>query len=282
MIIDRVAFNDTEIVASEFGFGLHKKGTSTPQQVLRIATELRKSVKETQAHPSPMGELFQYVWCRWDRLGIKAATELASRTRLMSEYAPLQTEYSHNYAGTNCHYIDGWKKYISTEQRITSMWKALKIRSFERKRLLDLGCAGGRHLLQLAAHGLDVHGLEINPEYFNNLHPMLKDRVHFGDALLDTYWFKPDSFDIVICSAHGTIAFPEVSQLLSEIGRILVMNGVLLLDVPSEPLTIGPTALRDFRIYLRSLKHCGFKPHSWSNQQIVCTLQKKSHFMASI
>ena len=98
---------------------------------------------------------------------------------------------------------------------------------------------------------------------------------------MDTYWFKSDSFDAVICSAHGTINWPELPQLLSEVTRILVLGGVLLFDVPMPPMSLGDRQQKDFRIYSRLLRRCGFKVHMISYNQLVCTNVDKSFNVAA-
>jgi SAM-dependent methyltransferase len=187
-----------------------------------------------------------------------------------------------NYAGTKTGYLDGWQKYTPVAERLKTLFRAFKIRNFERRRLLDLGCAGGRHFFELAMHGFDPYGIECNPYYFESLHPWLENRVFFGDALMDTYWFGPDSFDLVTCSAHGNVRFDELPSLFSEVSRMLVRGGIFLLDVPSKPIDIGSCLQRDYRLYLRTLKQCGFKPTNWSNSQIVSTATTKVSRGASI
>lgn len=272
-----VAINDGSLVATPFGFGIHHRGVYTANQVLRAANELKPKFNETSAYPVPASaEFFDYAWCRWDRLSIKSATEMVSRVRLNSVIRFDALEYSRNYAGLGEPYSFAWQKYITAEQRMIALRKAFKRRYFDRQRLLDLGCASGRHLLQLAAHGFDVFGIDANPAVFPDLHPLLSNRVFYGDALMDTYWFKSDSFDAVICSAHGTINWPELPQLLSEVTRILVLGGVLLFDVPMPPMSLGDRQQKDFRIYSRLLRRCGFKVHMISYNQLVCTNVNKS------
>jgi SAM-dependent methyltransferase len=272
-----VAINDGSLVATSFGFGIHQRGVYTANQVFNVAQSLKSKFTEREQYPvARTPEFFDYAWCHWDKLSLRAASEMVARVRLNStlHFDPL--EYTRNYAGLGEPYLFAWQKYITAEQRLTALRKAFKRKYFDRQRLLDLGCAGGRHLLQLAAAGFDTFGIEANPAYFQDIHPMLTSRVFYGDALMDTYWFKADSFDTVICSAHGTINWPELDQLLSEITRILVLGGVLLFDVPVEPITLGDRQQKDFRIYSRLLKRCGFKVHMISYNQLVCTNISKS------
>jgi SAM-dependent methyltransferase len=280
-MIHRIALNDGELIATEFGFGIHHRGMYTPTQVYTAAKSLVDSFPTKRTHPDLTDDFFQYCWCKWDKLSTRAATEMIGRVRLNSDVQFDPIEHSHNYAGTKNAYALAWNSYIPTEHRLTALYKAFKRKHFNNRRLLDLGCAGGRHLLQLAAHGFDTYGIEANPRYFTDLHPMIRERVAYGDALVDTWWSKPDSFDVVICSAHGTINWPELEQLLSEITRILIIGGVLLFDVPMSPLTLGPRQQNDFRIYARLLRRCGFKVHMLSYDQLVCTVTSKAFNMAA-
>lgn len=274
-------FQDGEVVATEFGLGAQLGCIYTPNGLLDIGQNLKQEVKQQEAYPCVTDGLSQYAWCRWDRLSLRSASELIERCRLKSSSYWSQSDLF-NYSGTELDYLNGWRKYIPTETRLKSIARSLKIKSFERKRLIDLGCAGGRHLLQLASYGIDAFGIENNPCYFSSLHPMLASRVFYGDALLDTYWFNSNSFDMAICSAHGSVNFPELGRLFSELSRILTVGGIMLLDVPPKPINIGPCLVNDYRIYLRILKECGFKPVSWSQGQIVCVAVRSGHSMASI
>jgi ribosomal protein L23 len=99
-----------------------------------------------------------------------------------------------------------------------------------------------------------------------------------GDAMMDTYLFADDSFDIVICSAHGTCAYPELPQLFSEIARVTIKGGILLLDLPQAPIDIGPNLMTDFRSYIRMLKNAGFKIQQLVQKQAVCSLVEKKRW----
>ena len=277
----REPLQNGEIVASEFGVGLKLDSLYTPHEILRVAVELKKGITQTVLVPHGDVKLDEYAWCRWDRFGIKAATALAARCRLRS-VMPIDPKFvTQNYAGTNTDYLNGWVKYYPIEHRLKTMSKVMQARHFERKRLLDLGCAGGRHFFELAMHGFDPYGIECNPHYFNTLHPMLENRVLFGDAMLDTYWFADVSFDVVLCSAHGYVMFPELSQMFSEAARLLIYGGVLVLDIPPKGLNIGPSLQGDYRLYIRTLKDCGFRPKIWKDNQIVSVLENKVQNMAS-
>ena len=274
-------FQNGELAYSNFGIGVRLGYVYTQSGIVQEGLEIKKSIQRTEAHPQVAHGLSQFAWCRWDRLSPKSAFEMVSRCRCASETSTNIDDLM-DYAGTGFTYLQGWRKYITVEDRLRSLSKVFRLKTVEGKRVLDLGCAGGRHLLQLASYGADTYGIECNPAYFGNLHPMLSNRVFYGDALMDTYWFASDSFDIVICSAHGTVNFPELGHIFSEVSRILTIGGILLLDVPSKPINIGPRLVQDHRVYLKTLKRCGLHPKSWSTNQIVCTAVRKSTNMESV
>jgi SAM-dependent methyltransferase len=263
-----------ELVASSFGVGARLGGTYTTNGILYFGQHSRHKLSQINRPESVFG-LNQYVWCRWDRLSEKAASAIVARCRLRS-IMPCDSEDVSAYAGLKNNYLDSWQKYITVNDRLKTLHRVFKIRNFERCRLLDLGCAGARHFFELAMHGFDPYGIECNPYHFDSLHPWLENRVFFGDALMDTYWFGNDSFDLVTCSAHGHIRFDELPSLFSEVSRVLVHGGIFLLDIPSKPINIGPCLQQDYRLYLRTLKIHGFKPTNWSNSQIVSIAVEKT------
>jgi SAM-dependent methyltransferase len=189
-----------------------------------------------------------------------------------------QSDYYQNYAGLKKSYLEAYDSYIPLKHRFFALNRLTKRTTFHSKRLLDLGCASGLHLLGLSHYGIIPYGIEINPWFFRDIHPLLKDNVIYGDAMMDTYLFADDSFDIVICSAHGTCAYPELPQLFSEIARVTIKGGILLLDLPQAPIDIGPNLMTDFRSYIRMLKNAGFKIQQLVQKQAVCSLVEKKRW----
>lgn len=266
------------IVVTDFGVGIHRNGIYTPTEIINKGKMLKPQLGEfvPKAFPLPEEGLSQFVWTRWDRFGHKSAQEMSVRSRLLSLTNYSHTDYYSDYSGLKKPYADAYDMYIPLKHRMFALSRITKRATHHGRRLLDLGCAGGLHLLGLANHGIIPFGLEINPWFFRDIHPLLKDNVMFGDAMMDTYLFSDDSFDIIICSAHGHCAYSELPQLFSEISRMTIKGGVLILDLPQAPITIGPNLSPDFRSYQRLLKNAGFKILQLVQKQAVCMLVEKA------
>lgn len=107
------------------------------------------------------------------------------------------------------------------------------------KRILDLGCGSGRHIVYLAKHGFEVYGIDISPKGIKitkswlkkeklkanlkvgNIYKKLPYPNHFFDALISTQTIH-----------HGRIN--NIKKLIKEIQRILKPRGLIFITVSKK------------------------------------------------
>lgn len=122
-----------------------------------------------------------------------------------------------------------WKE---PHERVVSLVPRLRERGV--RRVLDLGCGAGRHLIYLTEHGFDVHGTDISVSALRTARDWLHRAgvsVPLSRSNMEARPFADGSFDTLISLYviyHGT---PEdIHTVLSEIHRVLCAGGLALLN----------------------------------------------------
>lgn len=123
---------------------------------------------------------------------------------------------------------------------LQKIWHRLKIRNskfainnFEFKKCLDIGCASGFMISEIAKafpgakyHGVDVYDKAIR--FAKKNYPQIKFKV----AQAENLPFKDNFFDLILC--YETIEHVEdPKKSLKEMKRVLKNNGILLLTMDS-------------------------------------------------
>jgi cyclopropane fatty-acyl-phospholipid synthase-like methyltransferase len=105
------------------------------------------------------------------------------------------------------------------------------------KRILDLGCGTGRHLVYFAEKGFEVYGLDVAPEGIKIAKNWLKEKNLNCDLTLqkmeDTFPYQNSFFDAVIsiqAMHHHTMK--KIKFIVKEINRVIKRNGILFITVP--------------------------------------------------
>ncbi len=107
------------------------------------------------------------------------------------------------------------------------------------KRVLDLGCGTGRHIIYLAKHGFEVYGIDISNEgikttkYWLTKHN-LKARLKVGD-IYKRLPYEDNFFDAIISIKtlhHGKIE--DIRRLIKEMKRILKPKGLIFIEFPKK------------------------------------------------
>ena len=115
--------------------------------------------------------------------------------------------------------------------RITNLFKKKGV-----KKVLDLGCGSGRHLVYLARRGLNVYGFDISEHGIKIAKDWLKkEKVKAGFKIGDIYKKLPynDNFFDALISVqtlhHNRIG--DIRKLIKEIERILKPGGFIFVTV---------------------------------------------------
>ena len=106
------------------------------------------------------------------------------------------------------------------------------------KRVLDLGCGAGRHVVFLAQEGFEVHGLDSSAEALRICRERLREaglRATLVQADMREIPYPDGAFDAVLAIAslyHGTLA--DIKRTLAELRRVLRPGGLALLEFKSK------------------------------------------------
>jgi SAM-dependent methyltransferase len=105
------------------------------------------------------------------------------------------------------------------------------------RRVLDLGCGSGRHVVYLARNRFSVYGLDSSPEGIKMTRAWLRNEGLKADLRLHNMTkplpFKDSFFDAVISVQvihHARLA--EIRKVVKEIARVLKKDGVVYVTVP--------------------------------------------------
>lgn len=118
--------------------------------------------------------------------------------------------------------------------RIVKFFEGEKVR-----KVLDLGCGSGRHMVYLAKYGFDVYGIDIAKHGIKIAREWLKKeglKAHLRVAdIYEKLPYKNNFFDAIISIRalhHGKIG--QIRKLIKEMERILKPNGLIFITVRKE------------------------------------------------
>jgi SAM-dependent methyltransferase len=125
------------------------------------------------------------------------------------------------------------------------------------KRVLDLGCGSGRHVVQLSKEGFEVigtdvskHGLEITRKWLNE--KKLNAKL-IEASCYEKFPFKDDYFDAVISVQviHHNY-HKQIKYAISEIERVLKPEGIVFITVSASRFKRGATkfTIPEPRVYV--------------------------------
>jgi len=95
-------------------------------------------------------------------------------------------------------------------------------------KVLDIGTAGGGFLEAARKFGYDVFGLEPSPDLVER---GLKRNLNIRQGTIENHNFEPHSFDL-ICLWDVIEHLPDPKQALIEIKKLLVPDGIILINYP--------------------------------------------------
>lgn len=128
-------------------------------------------------------------------------------------------------------------RYDSLRYALVNRWDDRHLHTFERllgpspgPRVLEVGCGRGHLTKALQNLGLDVTGIDANPQaaavaVTDGVHTMHAEALEFPDA----------SFDTVV-SVHAIEHIPPIEGAFAEMARVVRPGGRILLIYPAEPV----------------------------------------------
>ena len=126
------------------------------------------------------------------------------------------------------------KVFAKPQEDIPKIAKLLKKKGI--KKVLDLGCGSGRHLVYLLKRGFDVYGIDNAPEGIKIAREWLrKEKLKSNFKIRDIYQklpYRNKFFDAIISIQvlhHNKIA--KIRKLIKEIERILKPGGLIFVTV---------------------------------------------------
>jgi SAM-dependent methyltransferase len=135
-----------------------------------------------------------------------------------------------------------------------------KLNDNNAKKILDLGCGSGRHLITLSENDFEAEGVDFSPSAVRMANEWLESRGLPGRAVvanihekLQTY--KTASFDgiLAINSLHYQSS-DNLLKSLKEINRLLKTGGIALLVMPSKDALISRPDLEQIFVNEEALK----------------------------
>lgn len=100
----------------------------------------------------------------------------------------------------------------------------------DRDRVLEVGCGQGHLVKALAGRGIDIVGIDANPQATDVAG---SDRVrHMFAQDLD---FDDEAFDVIV-SVHAIEHIPPLEEALAEMTRVLKPGGTAVYIYPAEPI----------------------------------------------
>ncbi|MEM5869638.1 MAG: class I SAM-dependent methyltransferase [Candidatus Aenigmatarchaeota archaeon] len=127
-----------------------------------------------------------------------------------------------------------YKKILKDMRKIVKFFKKRNV-----KRILDLGCGTGRHLVYLAKQGFEVYGLDISEQGIKIARKYLKkEKVEGKLKVGDIYKklpYEDDFFDAIVSTKvihHADIE--NIRKLIREMERILKPSGLIFITVDKK------------------------------------------------
>ncbi len=135
--------------------------------------------------------------------------------------------------GKNYKYYDIMKPHQDID-RVTRVFEGRNVR-----RVLDLGCGAGRHIVYLARQGFNVYGIDIAAEGIKIAKESLREQNLKANLKIGNVFerlpYDDNFFDAIISVQvlhHGELN--EIKDAIAEIERILRPKGILFMTLPGR------------------------------------------------
>jgi ubiquinone/menaquinone biosynthesis C-methylase UbiE len=127
--------------------------------------------------------------------------------------------------------------YDSSRYALINRWDPTHLKRIDRilspksgDRVLEVGCGQGHLTKRLADRGVDIVGIDANP---NAPEVAETDKVVY--MLAEDLRFEDDEFDKIV-SVHAIEHIPPLEKAISEMSRVLKPGGQAMFIYPAEPI----------------------------------------------
>ncbi len=127
--------------------------------------------------------------------------------------------------------------YDSRRYALVNRWDPSHLKRIDRllplrpgERVLEVGCGQGHLTTRLAARGIDVIGIDANPNA-----PEVSGSDRVVHMMAENLGFDDGEFDAVL-SVHAIEHIPQLDEAASEMARVLKPGGRALHIYPAEPI----------------------------------------------
>lgn len=124
------------------------------------------------------------------------------------------------------------KVFLNPQEDMPEIAKIFKERGI--KKVLDLGCGSGRHMVYLAKHGFEVYGIDIAPKGIEITKKWIKQEKLKANFKIGNIYKKlpyPNNFFDALISIHVMHheKISNIRKLIKEIERILKPEGLVFI-----------------------------------------------------
>lgn len=128
-------------------------------------------------------------------------------------------------------------EYDSRRYALVNRWDPAHLRRIDRllplqpgERVLEVGCGQGHLTIRLAERGIDVTGIDANPNA-----PEVSGSDRVLHMMAEELAFDDGEFDAVV-SVHAIEHIPPLDEAAAEMSRVLKPGGRALHIYPAEPI----------------------------------------------
>lgn len=162
--------------------------------------------------------------------------------------------------------------FEEVHEEIPAIAQSLKINSA--KRILDLGCGTGRHVVYFAKQGFEVYGLDASPEGIRLTQAWLDEvgerAVLCQQDMREPLPYPDQFFDALISIQvihHAKLA--EIKAVIQEVFRILKPGGFLFISVPKAAReNVNSNEIEPNTFVPREGREIGLPHHIFSEEEL--------------
>ncbi|WP_296619530.1 bifunctional 2-polyprenyl-6-hydroxyphenol methylase/3-demethylubiquinol 3-O-methyltransferase UbiG [Marivirga sp.] len=137
-----------------------------------------------------------------------------------------------------------WKQLNSELGNVDLYWLDFILKGYlaDNAKILDAGCGEGRNITYCLKNGMDIFGIDQNPDAINFLKLIAKQYkltdidARFQIMKLDKILFPNFTFDVIICSAvlHFAKSREHFDNMMRELARLLKPNGKIFIRTMTD------------------------------------------------